>query len=98
MPCTIRDASIVTVRNRNKALNSYYNDWKNKTVLSTAANSATTPPASTSAEVVAEIRLGCQACLAVSNNTNKIFGLAYDANISLYPENPSSANNNTNEN
>jgi hypothetical protein len=91
MPCAIRDASMVTLKNRNKALNAYYNDWKAATVTATGAtvSQAVTPPAATSAEVIAEIREGCAACYAVSNNQNKVLGLTYDTNISLYPDNRS---------
>jgi hypothetical protein len=90
MPCTVRDASLVTTKNRGKALNAYYNDWKNS-VGGTTPNSALTPPAMTSAEVVAEIREGCVACNAVSNEAAKVLGQTYDANVSLYPFNPSSS-------
>ena len=66
MPTTVYDASLVTVKKRNKALNAYYNDWKSKTVLSSNVNSAVKAPAATSAEVIPEIRLGCSACIADS--------------------------------
>ncbi len=89
MPCTIRDASLVTAKNRGIALNAYYNDWKNS-VNTTNPNSALTPPANTSAEVVAEIREGCVACNALTNETAKVLGQTYDTNVSLYPANPSS--------
>ena len=88
MPCTIRDASLVTAKKRGIALNAYYNDWKNS-VNTTNPNMALTPPANTSAEVVAEIREGCVACNAVSNEAAKNLGLPYDLNVSLYPANPS---------
>jgi hypothetical protein len=50
-----RDASQVTVKNRNKAENSYYNDWKNATMTTGGApgNMALKAPANTSAEVLA---------------------------------------------
>lgn len=88
MPCTVRDASLVTVKNRGIALNAYYNDWKNS-VNAANPNAALTPPANTSAEVVAEIREGCVACNAVSNESAKVLGQTYDSNVSLYPANPS---------
>ena len=89
MPCTVRDASLVTVKNRNKALNAYYNDWKNNTVNSTTPNLALNAPAATSQEVIPEIRQGCEACNAVANETNKVLGLTYDTNVALYPPNRS---------
>lgn len=88
MPCTVRDASLVTIKKRNIALNSYYNGWLSA-VNSTYANNSLTSPAATSAEVLAEIHQGCSSCYAVSNNTAKNAGLAYDKNVSLYPNNPS---------
>ena len=89
MPCANRDASTVTTKNRGKALNSYYNDWKTAVVLSSRPNAALIAPAFTSAEVISEIREGCVACNAVSNESAKILGQAYDANVSLYPNNRS---------
>ena len=89
MPCTVRDASLVTVRKRNKALNSYYSAWKNATVLSGNPSSAVTPPAKTSAEVIKEVQLGCTACYIYENELLKDAGLPYDTNVSLYPFNPS---------
>ena len=89
MPCTVRDASLVTTKNRGIALNAYYNDWKNSVVNSNRPNAALTPPANTGAEVVAEIREGCVACNALTNETAKILGQTYDRNVSLYPANPS---------
>ena len=86
MPCTIHDASLLTQKRRNKALNAYYNDWKSAT---NAGNMAVTGPAKTSAEVVTEIKLGCNACNAVSNEALKNSGAVYDRNVSLYPNNPS---------
>jgi hypothetical protein len=48
-----------------------------------------TSPARTSAEVIGEIKLGCMACNAVSNEALKLAGQVYDRNVSLYPFNPS---------
>lgn len=77
-----RDASQVTVRNRNKAENSYYQDWKNVTVTPVGAVSqAATRPTGAGAAVVAEIGLGCTACYAARD---------VDVNQPLYPFNPSS--------
>jgi hypothetical protein len=85
----MRDASSVTIRNRNMALNSYYNSWKEASVLSANANLALRGPGITSAEVVAEIKLGCTACHAISNEAAKNSGRPYDSNVSRYPFNPS---------
>jgi hypothetical protein len=86
MPCTVRDASLVTVRNRNKALNSYYNSWK---VATDASVVGVTPPAKTGAEVLTEAKLGCTTCYIEQNERNKDAGEPYDANVSRYPFNPS---------
>lgn len=71
-----RDASQVTKKNNNKAVNAYYNDWKNVTVVPTGAVSqAATRPTGAGARVVAEIGLGCTACyaaLGVDVNQNQI--------------------------
>ena len=90
MPCTVRDASSVTIRNRNMALNSYYNSWKEASVLSPNANLALRGPGVTSAEVISEIKLGCMACNAITNEAAKNTGEVYDPNVSRYPFNPSS--------
>lgn len=87
MSVTVRDASLVTKRNRNIAENSYYTQWKNATVLSAAPSQATSNPTGAGAQVVAEIKLGCQACVARND-----FGVIppSDANTQVYPFNPSS--------
>jgi hypothetical protein len=87
MSVTVRDASLVTKRNRNIAENSYYTQWKDATVLSSAPKQATSNPAGAGAQVVAEIKLGCQACVARNG-----FGVTPDPdpNADLYPFNPSS--------
>jgi hypothetical protein len=79
-----RDASQVTVRNRNKAENSYYNDWKTATMTPAngISNPAATSPAGAGAAVISEIKLGCMACNA--ENTT-------DPNQTRYPFNPSSS-------
>jgi hypothetical protein len=62
-----RDASQVTMKNRNKAESAYYNDWKNVTVTPVGAVShAATRPTGAGAAVVAEIGLGCTACYAAT--------------------------------
>lgn len=71
-----RDASEVSKRNRNKALNAYYEQWKNVTVTPVGAVShAATRPTGAGARVVAEIGLGCTACYAATGvdvNQNQI--------------------------
>jgi hypothetical protein len=78
-----RDASQITVRNRNKAENSYYEAWKSATVTASGpVNMAVTRPTGAGAAVVAEIKLGCSACY-VDNTTT-------DPNQTRYPPNYSS--------
>jgi len=77
-----RDASQITVRNRNKAVNSYYQEWKNATVTPTGAVSqAATRPTGAGAQVIAQIGLGCTACYAATG---------VDSNQAVYPPNRSS--------
>lgn len=73
-----RDASQITKRNRNKAENSYYSQWQSAT---NNGNSATTRPTGAGAAVVAEVKLGCTAC--VEDNSA-------DPNQPRYPVNRSS--------
>ena len=80
MGVTIRDASLLTQKKRNMAENAYYTAWK---TAANSGNSAATPPARTSAEVLSEIRLGCTQCL-VNSSSN------VDPNMTRYPANPSS--------
>jgi hypothetical protein len=89
MAPTNRDASRLTEQRRNIALNAYYNDWKS-TMNTPTGPKVAVAPARTSAEVVAEIKLGCIACNAVSNEALKTSGQVYDHNVSLYPPNRSS--------
>ena len=86
MNVAVRDASLVTTRNRNKALNSYYQVWKDNTMLSANPNAALKAPAATSAEVVAQIKLGCVACTIYNNS---LLAVNPDPNQVLYPFNPS---------
>lgn len=77
-----RDASQVTIKNRNKAENSYYQEWKNVTVTPVGAvNQAVTRPTGAGAAVIAEIGLGCKACYEATE---------VDPNQPLYPANRSS--------
>ena len=88
MPTTVRDASLVTQRKRNMALNSYYETWKAATVNSSSPTSALKAPAATGAEVVKQISSGCRACYVLDNEALKEQGLG-DPNVSRYPANPS---------
>jgi hypothetical protein len=88
MPCTVRDASLVTLRKRNMALNSYYETWKSKTVNSSSPVATLKAPAATGAEVVKQISAGCRACYILDNEALKERGLG-DPNVSRYPANPS---------
>jgi hypothetical protein len=88
MPPTVRDASLVTARRRNIALNAYYQTWKNGTVKSSSPLSALNAPAATGAEVVKQIFLGGTAEYILTNEALKEQGLG-DANVSRYPANPS---------
>ena len=87
MSVTVRDASLVTKRNRNIAVNSYYTQWKAATVTSATPTQAASNPAGAGAEVIAQVKEGCQACVARNN-----FGVLPDPdpNTDLYPFNPSS--------
>jgi hypothetical protein len=95
MGVTNRDASWLTQKRRGIALNAYYQDWKSKTVNS--ANVTGSPvlnaPAGTSAEVVAQIGLGCTTCYAYNNlqvqQGNTSSGQRYDSNVAVYPDNVS---------
>ena len=102
MPCTNRDASVLTKKRRGVAEYSYYNDWKTNTVNNNTGftNQAVIAPARTSAEVLSEIKLGCQTAYAYNNqlvkNGNSTFSVAvgfpgatYDANVAQYPTNNS---------
>jgi hypothetical protein len=88
MPPTVRDASLVTARKRNIALNSYYERWKSATVNSTSPSPALNAPAATGAQVVKQISAGCRACYILDNEALKEQGLG-DRNLSRYPANPS---------
>jgi len=102
MPCTNRDASLLTKKRRGVAEYSYYNDWRSNTVNNNSGftNQAVIAPARTSAEVLSEIKLGCQTAYAYNNqlvqngNTSASAamgfpGARYDANVAVYPPNVS---------
>lgn len=87
MSCTVRDASLVTKNNRNKAVNAYYTSWKDATMNTPSSNpSLVNGPAGAGAEVVAQIKLGCEQCVKLTNFLNN----TPDGNMTLYPFNPSS--------
>ncbi len=87
MSTTVRDASLVTKNNRNKAVNAYYTQWKDATMNTTTANlSLINGPAGAGAEVVAQIKLGCEQCV----KQNNFLAGTTDNNMTLYPFNPSS--------
>lgn len=85
MPCTVRDASLVTKKNRDIALFSYQQSFVAATMNTSNANPALTPPAATSAVVVKQVQEGCTACVAFTNFAS---GNTTD-NIQRYPFNPS---------
>jgi len=100
MPCTNRDASLLTKKRRGVAEFSYYNDWRANTVNNNSGftNQAVIAPARTSAEVIGEIKLGCQSAYAFNNrlvqngNTSASAatgfpGAQVDSNVALYPPN-----------
>ncbi len=84
MPCTVRDASLVTKKNRDIAVASYQASFVAATMNTPNANAALTPPAATSAEVVKQVQLGCMACDALANWNANI-----PSNNARYPFNPS---------
>jgi hypothetical protein len=90
MSTTVRDASLVTQRNRNKAINAYATQFATAVTNSAAPLAGVTGPATTGAETVTQIGLGCTACLAYNTNTSNALGLSgTDPNIALYPDNRS---------
>lgn len=83
-----RDASQITVRNRNKALASYYSSWESATMKTGGANVVMSlkAPGINSAEIIAQQNSGCVACLIEKNNMT---GETPDPNQPLYPTNGS---------
>lgn len=87
MSCTVRDASLVTKNNRNKAEFAYYSSWKDATMNTANSNpSLVKGPAGAGAQVVGEIKLGCEQCVKLEN----FLANTTDGNMALYPFNPSS--------
>jgi hypothetical protein len=76
-----RDASQITLRNRNRALNAYYQGWTAATVNG-SGNAALKAPAATGAEVVEQIKAGCVACTIYNNS---LVTPNPDPNQVLYP-------------
>lgn len=81
MGVTNRDSSLLTMKRRGQAENSYYTQWYAATVSQSKPQLALSPPARVSAEVITQIGLGCSTCVS-TNGT--------DINIPQYPFNPSS--------
>ena len=91
MSTTVRDASLVTQRNRNKAVNSYYQAFKTAVIESSNPQQGMVVPGATGANSVTQAKLGCIAC-TIYNNELIRSGLATgtsDNNLQLYPFNPS---------
>lgn len=81
MGVTNRDSSVLTMKRRGIAENSYYTQWKAATVNNSNPQQGLKAPAGVSAEVVTEIALGCSTCAS---------GTVTDPNNATYPFNPSS--------
>jgi hypothetical protein len=91
MSTTVRDASLITLRNRNKAVNAYASSFRTAN-QSAAPQQGLTAPGAAGAETVAEAVLGCTACTIYTNELIKVGVVSGtpDRNLSLYPFNPSS--------
>ncbi len=81
MGVTNRDSSLLTMKRRAVAENSYYMQWMAATVKSSNPQQGLTAPARVSSAVVAEITLGCSTCAGSEGS---------DPNNPAYPPNPSS--------
>ena len=86
MYVAVRDASLVTKRNRNKAVNAYKTDFNTQINAAGNAKQGLTSPGQAGAETVAQAKLGCIACTIYNNNATNPNP---DANQTLYPFNPS---------
>jgi len=60
-----RDSSVLTMKRRGMAENSYFEQWKAATMNTSSPMGGVTAPAKRSAEVVTEITIGCMACSAL---------------------------------
>ena len=89
MPTAVRDASLVTLKNRGIALNAYKTAFTSATMNTAAANAALIAPGVTSAETLTQARTGCEACVALTNFNAAAAGQTTDPNIARYPNNPS---------
>lgn len=101
MPCTNRDASLLTQKRRGMAEYSYYVDWKKNTVNNATgfANQALKGPCVTGAETHLEIGLGGSAAYEINNEAVKLgnssasaqlyLPTVYDGNTARYPANSS---------
>jgi len=89
MPTTVRDASLVTQKNRGIALNAYKTAFTSATMNTAAANPALTAPGVVSAQTLSQARLGCEACVAVDDFNAAALGQTTDPNITRYGPNPS---------
>jgi len=70
MGVTNRDSSLLTMKRRGQAENSYYTQWYAATVSKTNPQQAVTGPARVSAEVIKEITLGCSSCASGGTDRN----------------------------
>lgn len=104
MPTTVRDASLVTIRNRNKAEASYYNAWKSNTVTSATPLVNLKSPVIGGANLLSEVSNGLVETNTFNNEYAKYAStngvalatiqstlktLGPDPNVSLYPFNAS---------
>ena len=99
MPTTVRDASSVTVKNRNIAEFSYYQSWQKQTMNTSTVNTAIRAPVVSGANLLSEVTLGGVATNAFNNEFLKtpnsgisptyFSTLGYDSNVARYPPNPS---------
>jgi len=64
MGVTNRDSSLLTMKRRGMAENSYYTQWVAATVRSSNPQQGLTAPARVSSAVVSQITLGCATCAA----------------------------------
>jgi hypothetical protein len=89
MPTAVRDASLVTLKNRGIAINAYKSAFTSATMNTAAANGALVAPGVTGAETLIQARVGCEACVAIDAFNAAAAGQTTDPNISRYPANPS---------
>jgi hypothetical protein len=89
MPTAVRDASLVTLKNRGIALNAYKSAFTGATMNTTVTNQALNAPGATGAETLIQARVGCEACVALDDFNAAAAGQTTDPNIARYPNNPS---------